>query len=114
MINWEIEVKEAEPELFIPLPDEVIEAMNLKVGDRVRWDDVDGDGSKFVLTKVETYTPEEKKIIEQAKSKLREIDALRKQFEEFNDYNAGIQLFRAETNAIFFEAAKIMLKELYD
>lgn len=113
MKTWEVEIQEAEPELFITLPDEVSEELNLKVGDRVKWDDVNGDGSKFVLTKVETYTPEEKKVIEQAKSKLRETAALQKQFDE-GDFGAGIQLFRAETNTIFFEVSKIFLKEIYE
>ena len=55
--TWTLEVEKVHDEYFISLPDDLLDAANLKEGDNVEWVD-NGDGS-FIMKKLPPMTYDE-------------------------------------------------------
>jgi bifunctional DNA-binding transcriptional regulator/antitoxin component of YhaV-PrlF toxin-antitoxin module len=55
--TWTLEVEKVHDEYFISLPDDLLDAANLKEGDNIEWVD-NGDGS-FIMKKLPSMTYDE-------------------------------------------------------
>jgi bifunctional DNA-binding transcriptional regulator/antitoxin component of YhaV-PrlF toxin-antitoxin module len=55
--TWVLEVEKVHEEYFISLPDDLLDAANLKAGDNIEWVD-NGDGS-FIMKKLPSMTYDE-------------------------------------------------------